>query len=81
MRRCDEEKMKCRFCAHAEKQHIGAGRCEEYPDEKGKPRDVYFDNAPCPKFKEGEDLLPYENTISILLRKERYECHSKGRSQ
>lgn len=63
MRRCNEEKMQCRTCAHAEKEHIGKARCEAYPDGAGKPDDVYFDNAPCPKYKQGEDLLPFEIQI------------------
>lgn len=63
MRTCDTEKMVCRYCKHAEKEHIGRGYCEEYPEPKGKPRDVYIDNAPCPKFEQGEDLLPYEIQI------------------
>ena len=58
---CDEEKMACRYCRFAEKEHIGRGYCSQYP--KRKPHDIYFDNAPCPKFKRGEDLLPYEIEI------------------
>lgn len=61
MRTCDEKKMACRHCDHAERGHIGRGECEEYPD--GKPDDVYFDSAKCPKFKKGEDILPYEIDI------------------
>jgi len=63
MQSCNEEKMQCRFCKHAEKEHIGRGYCEEYPEEIRKPRDVYYDNAPCPKFEKGEDLLKYEIQI------------------
>lgn len=63
IQRCNEEKMACRFCEHAEKEHIGRGSCDVYPEPKGKPNDVYFDNAPCPKFERGEDLLPYEIVI------------------
>ena len=63
MRTGDVEKMQCRHCKYAEKEHIGRGKCEQYPDGKGKPFEVYFDNAPCPKFEEGEDLLPYEIEI------------------
>lgn len=63
MRRCNEKKMACRFCAHAEKEHIGRCYCTEYPDGIYKRNDVYFENAPCPKFKQGEDLLPYEIQI------------------
>lgn len=63
MRRCNEEKMACRFCAYAEKEHIGRCYCAKYPDGIYKPNDVYFENAPCPKFKQGEDLLPYEIQI------------------
>lgn len=63
MQRCDEEKMQCRFCRFAEKEHIGRGYCVCYPEPKRKPDDVYFDNAPCPKFERGEDLLPYEIRI------------------
>jgi len=61
MRSCDEKKMQCRFCAFAEREHIGRGKCEKYPD--GKPDDVYFQNADCQRFKRGEDLLPYEIEI------------------
>lgn len=63
MRTCNEELMQCRTCAYAEKEHIGRGYCSQYPDPKGKPRDVYIENASCPKYKEGEDLLPYEIQI------------------
>ena len=63
IRKCDEAKMKCCFCRFAEKEHIGRGHCEKYPEAVRKPRDVYFDNAPCPKFEQGEDLLPYEIEI------------------
>lgn len=63
MRSCNEEKMACRFCTHAEKEHIGRGYCSEYPKGIYKPRDVYIENAPCPNFKRGEDLLPYEIQI------------------
>jgi hypothetical protein len=45
----------------AEKEHIGRGKCEKYPG--GKPDKVYFENAPCPAFREGEDLLPHEIVI------------------
>lgn len=61
IRTCNEKKMHCRFCAFAEREHIGRGECTEYPD--GKPGDVYFDNSKCPKFKQGEDLLPFEIEI------------------
>lgn len=61
MRTCNEEEIHCRFCQSAERERIGRGTCKEYPD--GKPDDVYFDNANCPKFKRGEDLLPYEIVI------------------
>ncbi len=61
MRTCNEKKMACRYCSYAEQGHIGRGECKEYPD--GKPDDVYFDSADCPKFSEGEDLLPYEIEI------------------
>mgnify|MGYP007128600336 CR=1 FL=1 len=61
MRTCDVEKMQCRTCVYAEKEHIGKAECEAYPE--GKPDDVYFDNASCPKYKKGEDLLPYEIQI------------------
>lgn len=63
MRRCDEEQMQCRYCQFAEKEHIGRSYCISYPKDIRKPDDVYFDNAPCPKFKEGEDLLLYEIQI------------------
>ncbi|MEO1815327.1 MAG: hypothetical protein ABGU93_07060 [Acetobacterium sp.] len=60
LRKANEEKMHCRTCRHAQKGHIGWGRCEVYED---KPDDVYFDNAQCPKYEEGEDLLKYEIVI------------------
>ncbi len=63
MRTCDELKMCCRTCIFAEKEHIGWGVCKKYPEGIRKPREVYFDNAPCPKYEEGEDLLPYEIEI------------------
>ena len=63
LRRCNEEKVPCRFCKHAEKEHIGRGYCAMYPESIRKPRDVYFDNASCPKFERGEDLLPFEIPI------------------
>lgn len=61
MRTCNEKKVHCRFCAFAEREHICRGECEKYPD--GKPDEVYFENSDCPKFKRGEDLLPYEIEI------------------
>lgn len=63
IRICNEEKMQCRYCKHAEKEHIGRGYCKMYPEGTYKPDDVYFDNALCPKFEKGEDLLPYEIQI------------------
>lgn len=57
------EKIACRTCRFAEKEHICLARCVKYPDEPGKPDDVCFDNAPCPEYEEGEDLLPYEIEI------------------
>lgn len=60
MRICDVTKMACRNCKFATKEHIGGSGCAQYQD---KPDDVYFDNAPCPKFGQGEDLLPYEIQI------------------
>lgn len=61
MRTSDEEKIACRFCKHAEREHIGRCTCRKYPE--WKPDNVMFDNAPCPKFERGEDLLPYEIEI------------------
>ena len=63
MQTCNAKKIACRFCKHAEKEHIGCWCCECYPDGHGKPDSVCFDNAPCPKFETGEDLLPYEIQI------------------
>ena len=63
MRMPDVNKIACRFCGHAEKEHIARAHCKEYPEGVWKPKEVCFDNAPCPKFKEGEDLLPYEIQI------------------
>lgn len=63
MQTCNEEKMACRFCIFAEREHIGRCYCVAYPDGVYKPHDVYFQNASCPKFKQGEDLLPYEIQI------------------
>lgn len=60
---CDIEKMQCRYCKFAEKEHIGRGYCIKYPESVRKPTDVYFKNAKCPQFEEGEDLLPYEIQI------------------
>lgn len=59
----DVEKIACRYCVIAEKEHIARYYCSEYPEPEGKPSEVMFDNAPCPKFKKGEDLLPYEIEI------------------
>lgn len=63
LRHGDEQKIPCRKCANAQKGKILNARCLAYPNEKGKPDEVYFDNKPCPKFKSGEDLLPYEIKI------------------
>ncbi|WP_414150315.1 hypothetical protein ACIZ62_12895 [Acetobacterium carbinolicum] len=60
LRRSNAEKIHCRTCKHAEKSHICRGRCEIF---EHKPDDVYFDNAPCPKYEKGEDLLKYEIEI------------------
>lgn len=62
MNRCDEEKMQCRYCKFAQKEHIGWSHCVQYPVDK--PDDVYFENAPCPKFEQGIDLLPFELTMT-----------------
>lgn len=53
----DELKIACRFCVYCYKGHIGNSSCMKYDR---IPNEVYFDNAPCPKFEKGEDLLPYE---------------------
>lgn len=61
LRRGDEKLIPCRTCTNAEKEHILRAKCHAYPE--GKPDDVYFDNAPCPRYKRGEDLLKYEIEI------------------
>lgn len=63
MKKCDEKNMVCRYCTHAEKEHIGRCYCTEYPDGVYKPNKVMFNNAKCPRFERGEDLLPYEIEI------------------
>lgn len=63
IRRGNELIIPCRFCAYAQKEKILNAWCMAYPTGKGKPDMVYFDNKPCPKFKAGEDLLPYELQI------------------
>ncbi len=57
------EKIACRRCKHAEKEHLARAYCEEFPEGIWKPNEVVFKNAPCPKFKQGKDLLPYEIEI------------------
>ncbi|MCB7304848.1 hypothetical protein NE683_15195 [Bariatricus massiliensis] len=59
----DVEKIKCRTCKFAEKEHIGRAWCEKYPQGTYKPYEVCFDNTDCPDYEEGEDLLPYEIEI------------------
>ena len=56
----DENKIACRFCRFATKGYLDDGGCKKYDI---KPHDVYFENAPCPEFEEGEDLLPYQIQI------------------
>ncbi|MDR3345187.1 MAG: hypothetical protein LBT21_06330 [Oscillospiraceae bacterium] len=64
----EEEKLPCRFCKHADREHIGRGYCSVYPEPNGKPDRVYFHNEPCPKFVHcGEDLLPYD-LVTIFRR-------------
>lgn len=63
MRMPNAEKIACRFCRHEEKGKIGMLRCSAFPSDAGKPKAVLFDNASCPKFEKGEDLLPYEIEI------------------
>ncbi len=61
LRTPDVKKIACRYCSNARKGGIAQGRCTVYPD--GKPDGVIFYNKPCPKYKKGEDLLPYEIEI------------------
>ena len=63
LRRGNKKTIPCRTCLNAKKGQILSARCRAYPNDKGKPDEVYFDNAPCPRYKAGEDLLPYEIEI------------------
>jgi hypothetical protein len=55
------EKIACRNCTNAEKGGVCKSICKAFPE--GKPSEVLFDNAPCPKHEKGEDLLEYEIEI------------------
>lgn len=63
MRIPDVETIACRTCKFAEKEHIIRAWCQKYPDGTYKPKEVCFENASCPKYEKGEDLLPYEIQI------------------
>ena len=56
----DGNKIACRTCQNAIKSGICKVACKVYDI---KPKAVCFDNAPCPKYEKGEDLLPYEIQI------------------
>lgn len=59
-RSADEKNIPCRTCVKAIKGGICKGNCQAF---EVKPLDIYFDNVPCPKYEEGEDLLKYEIQI------------------
>jgi hypothetical protein len=65
LRTADPEKVQCRYCENAIKGGICKGTCKVFDDIENnrKPDEVYFDNAPCPKFIKGEDLIKYEVEI------------------
>ena len=60
--RCDVEKVACRTCKNAFKGGVGKATCRAYDDvmDNAKPDAVYFENASCEHYLEGEDLLPFE---------------------
>ncbi|MCH1984173.1 hypothetical protein MCG98_16525 [Ruminococcus sp. OA3] len=60
MKMPDAKTVKCRTCKSAEKEHICRAWCVKYPKGVYKPHDVCFENADCPEYERGEDLLPYE---------------------
>ena len=61
IQRCDPEKVACRTCKNALNGGIAKAICRVYDGSNGvKPDDVYFENAPCKAYIEGEDLLDYE---------------------
>ncbi|MCL2634055.1 MAG: hypothetical protein FWD34_06025 [Oscillospiraceae bacterium] len=57
---CDPEKVACRTCKNALKTEQGYTKatCSAYDGEKTgfKPEAVYFENADCEAYAEGEDL-------------------------
>lgn len=65
IRTADPEQIACRNCKNAIRGAICKGTCKKYNEinNNRKPEDVYFDNAPCPKYEKGEDLLKYEIQI------------------
>ena len=56
------KEMPCRTCCHAAKGGIAKAVCAVYDqiDINRKPKGVYFENEPCPRYEKGEDLLQYE---------------------
>jgi len=62
-RTVNTEKVACRYCRWAELGNMKLYNCDEYPD--GKPDDVYYDNAECPKFLAStQDQRMWENVLT-----------------
>jgi hypothetical protein len=65
LRTTDEEKIVCRNCEYAIKGGIGKATCKKFDGKKNnyKSENVCFNNAPCPEYKKGENLIKYEVEI------------------
>jgi hypothetical protein len=61
-KRANARELPCRTCKNAFPGGIAKATCEVFNDiyTNAKPENVYFENEPCPKYEQGEDLISKE---------------------